>query len=272
MKYHEFLRLISSPGVTPRNAVGGRASEGKLTALKSAICFEMPHWDSLGEVGAIPELVRIPYEVTWLEGSAKFGRGGDETWGFLCTNDDRMEDHGYGCLVQAFIWFEADANNGVAAWRPTVVFAISCKSREWSSEGIKQPQLNTDRGRTSYEESDPEMFRNICDYSASFVSTFLSLLNCKNVERELHEPSPDSKKRRAKQGKPPLFSYWTLDLSERRAANAGFGGTHSSPRLHLRRGHFRRYAPEKTCWVNPHTVGNKELGMVHKDYSMSAPS
>ncbi len=47
-----------------------------------------------------------------------------------------------------------------------------------------------------------------------------------------------------------------------------FGGTHASPRLHLRRGHPRQYAPGKYCWVQPCVVGNKAAGMVHKDYAI----
>jgi hypothetical protein len=102
------------------------------------------------------------------------------------------------------------------------------------------------------------------------VTRFLSALNCININRIEHKPSEKLQKARAKRGKQPLFSYWTLeiDLPKSRAAGEDYGGTHASPRVHLRRGHPRKYAPGKYCWVQPHVVGNKAAGMVHKDYSV----
>lgn len=57
-----------------------------------------------------------------------------------------------------------------------------------------------------------------------------------------------------------------IDLDHAQTDRESMGGTHASPRLHLRRGHARQYAEGKYCWVQPHVVGNKKLGMVHKDY------
>lgn len=92
-------------------------------------------------------------------------------------------------------------------------------------------------------------------------------MNCTNVGRQEHKPDAALQKARAKRGKQPLFSYWTLELNGRDGGAAqSFGGTHASPRVHLRRGHPRQYAPGKWTWVQPHAVGNRELGMVHKDY------
>lgn len=97
---------------------------------------------------------------------------------------------------------------------------------------------------------------------------FLTALNCCNVRRTEHKPDTALQKARAKRGKQPLFSYWTLDidLDHAQTDRESMGGTHASPRLHLRRGHARQYAEGKYCWVQPHVVGNKKLGMVHKDY------
>nr|MCF1501516.1 hypothetical protein [Allorhizobium sp. Av2] len=46
------------------------------------------------------------------------------------------------------------------------------------------------------------------------------------------------------------------------------GGSHASPRLHLRRGHLRRL-PEKTVWVRAAMIGAaSETGTVTKDYRL----
>jgi hypothetical protein len=46
------------------------------------------------------------------------------------------------------------------------------------------------------------------------------------------------------------------------------GGAHASPRLHLRRGHARQFAPGKWTWVRDCAVGNKVAGVISKDYAL----
>lgn len=106
--------------------------------------------------------------------------------------------------------------------------------------------------------------------SLRLIAQFLSALHCTNVFRQRHPPSEKLQKARTKRGKAPLFSYWTLQLGQKNERGESLGGTHASPRVHLRRGHPRQYAPGKYTWVQPHAVGHRELGMVHKDYSGAA--
>lgn len=102
------------------------------------------------------------------------------------------------------------------------------------------------------------------------VRLFITAMRCNNVEI-IESPQPEKlQKARIARGKKPLFSYWTLELKQERADGAALGGTHSSPRLHLRRGHPRQFAPGKWTWVQPCVVGNKQAGMVHKDYRLAA--
>ena len=44
-------------------------------------------------------------------------------------------------------------------------------------------------------------------------------------------------------------------------------GTHRSPRLHFRRGHWRHYEDHKT-WIRWQMVGNPDLGFVEKQYRL----
>jgi hypothetical protein len=103
--------------------------------------------------------------------------------------------------------------------------------------------------------------------TAAGIATFLTAMNCCNVQREEHVPEQKLQKARVKRGKAPLFSYWTLQLNGKSERGEDQGGTHASPRVHLRRGHPRQYTPGKWTWVQAHAVGNKSLGVVHKDYS-----
>lgn len=95
-----------------------------------------------------------------------------------------------------------------------------------------------------------------------------AVLNCENVETADILPSPKLNKAREAKGKQPFFSYKYLVLAPERSASgrADGGGTHSSPRMHLRRGHLRRLE-NKTVWVRAAMVGtSNQHGIVDKHY------
>ncbi len=98
-----------------------------------------------------------------------------------------------------------------------------------------------------------------------------SVINCANVTTaEVSAPAALNKKRQEK-GKQPFFSYKVLQLSDERreAGKGGAGGSHGSPRMHLRRGHLRRLE-SKVIWVRPSMVNaGSNAGAVLKDYAVS---
>jgi hypothetical protein len=98
-----------------------------------------------------------------------------------------------------------------------------------------------------------------------------NVLNCANVTTaNVHAPDALNKKRQIN-GKQPFFSYKVLQLSEERRGDSGMslGGTHNSPRTHLRRGHLRRL-DAKVVWVRPSMVNFGSIaGVVTKDYSIA---
>jgi hypothetical protein len=98
-----------------------------------------------------------------------------------------------------------------------------------------------------------------------------SVINCENITTASIEPSASLNKKRHARGKQPFFTYKVLQINDgSRSASKGSGdGTHASPRMHLRRGHLRRY-PDKTIWIRASMV-NAEInnGFVVKDYSVS---
>lgn len=93
------------------------------------------------------------------------------------------------------------------------------------------------------------------------------VIGCSNVELTDNKPPAALNKKRAKAGKLPLFEYKTLVLKVGKgsARSADGGGTHASPRVHLRRGHVRRIDATRRVWVQSCVVGSKH-GMVAKDY------
>lgn len=102
-----------------------------------------------------------------------------------------------------------------------------------------------------------------------FMIRFVAALNCSNTYLVSNEPSAKLQKARLKRGKLPLFEYKTLHvkLNETRVKKQPGGGTHASPRVHLRRGHIR-HLPQGNIWVNACVVGDKSKGVIHKDYEV----
>lgn len=94
-------------------------------------------------------------------------------------------------------------------------------------------------------------------------------ISCNNIIPRKIDANAALNKKRARSNRIPFSSYYILELTnERMAAGPNQGGTHSSPRQHLRRGHIRHLASGKTTWVNSAVIGSKAAGQVHKDYAL----
>lgn len=84
-------------------------------------------------------------------------------------------------------------------------------------------------------------------------------------------PAPEKlNRRRAAAGKPPIFEYRTVHLPNAHGGGSPIAGnTHASPRLHLRRGHYRHWPTrdsDQIIPVAPCVVGAAENGIVSKHY------
>lgn len=108
--------------------------------------------------------------------------------------------------------------------------------------------------------------------SVQFLSeTVLELceaLSCKNVTHDpIERIDPAVNARRVRAGKLPLFETHQLviDAGKPVTDSAQGGGTHASPRQHLRRGHIRRLS-SGNVWVNSCVVGSAENGVIKKNY------
>ena len=76
-------------------------------------------------------------------------------------------------------------------------------------------------------------------------------------------------RKRAAKGKPPLQYDWhTVTVEPPKPKGESKGGTHASPRLHDRRGHWRTYPSGKKGWVKACKVGDGSKGAVFKDYKI----
>jgi len=202
---------------------------------KDAMCFTHP-LDAMPSVRIDGALIRLPFKTCWFEFPQQ---DSDLKAGFLCWESD-------GCFdFSVFVFYES----------------------EWIFGGMYNTYLDGDAVATKGFMGHPD--ESVQGLISSFFS-FLVALNCCNIKRIEHKPKPSQQSVRRALGRQPLFSTWTLEIDLVRSANEipGQGGTHASPRLHLRRGHARQHKPGLWCWVQPHVVGDKSLGMIHKDYAV----
>lgn len=96
-------------------------------------------------------------------------------------------------------------------------------------------------------------------------------LSCTNVSIATHQKASTTNERRIKKGKLPIYETKVLviDTPQNRAqANPPQGGTHASPRQHLRRGHIRRLPTGRNVWVNSCVVGSGSTGRIDKVYAV----
>lgn len=109
------------------------------------------------------------------------------------------------------------------------------------------------------------------NYMAYPVLEMLEALSCTNVEittgQKENKPLND---RRIKSGKLPLLETKILTIKPHHSKGTGTatGGTHSSPRQHLRRGHIRRIE-SGNIWVNSCIVGDSKKGIIKKSYKVA---
>lgn len=122
-------------------------------------------------------------------------------------------------------------------------------------------------GVADREEMDRILLVDTVD-EISVAYNFLAALNCSNVGHQKIPASPKLNAKRVRSGKPPLFDYHVLDIEVAQLARSGSasqGGSHSSPRTHLRRGHIRRLE-SKSIWINATVVNPGQSQVLNKDY------
>lgn len=97
---------------------------------------------------------------------------------------------------------------------------------------------------------------------------FCRVLHEHEVTFEEIPVSEATNKMRRARGKAPLFTYKVLTIGKKKRKSTHQGGTHASPRSHLRRGYYRTSKTGKRHWVQPCMVKGETPGFVHKDYKV----
>lgn len=245
---NELIEQAESGALTALPELMSTAKRDLPRFLGRAICFDMGPEEQQLEWTSIRGMFVLPFETCWFEGSLP------------------ADEFGAGAGIGVLATKESD---GVVIWvfrRELRKWALLC-----AGAGIHESTTPEGRhGLLGHYLPAQKSNDDIGNWAAHNLWCFLSALHCVNVGTVENLPPAPCQRARAKRGKRPLFSYWTLtiELNRRRAPRRMGDGSHASPRLHLRRGHPREFEPGRWTWVQPHVVGNKSAGMIHKEYKV----
>lgn len=215
---------------------------------EQAVCFDIGKLENLYDFKIIPELLKFPFPVCWFE----------------IGLEENNESCGHiGILMQ-------DASGGDQ--NDQARFMVFHRyDRKWYIIGVchfKKVKSDVFISRRLLDRVvDVEFLKDV----ERWLFKFLSALNCCNI-KSIEEKAPIKlNKKRSSNGKKPLFSTWTLKIDLDHKATKSTSGSLSkseraNPRVHLRRGHIRRYGSGLWIWVRACVVGNKNKGLIHKDY------
>jgi hypothetical protein len=100
------------------------------------------------------------------------------------------------------------------------------------------------------------------------MATLNKLTNASTGYRATPQNTHINRKRKAKGKAAISFDWTTIEIGPKQEKSAPQGGTHASPRLHDRRGHWRKHPSGRAVWVKPCKVGDPSLGVVFHDYKV----
>jgi hypothetical protein len=211
----------------------------------------------------IGENLRPPYPTTIIEYGGSIKYGDERSYQNVIVAEDlgtHVKLRSYASLGNAGVSvcpFEARLEY-VDRWVPI-------KLRCWSTAMLNK------RVRERFETHE-ELTRSAADILD--IATLIYARLCEvlaNHEVETTDVVPDDKANRLRRikGYAPLYTYKTLVIGppKKRKVVRG-GGTHASPRSHMRRGYYRTSRNGVRHWVQACMVMGGTPGFVHKDYKV----
>jgi len=128
---------------------------------------------------------------------------------------------------------------------------------------IKDHKRNQMAIKTLHEKLSEQDAKNIFGVVANFFKGLQ-----KGYSQVFKPVGHKSNPKRIKKGKKPIYEWKLIDIKPK-SSRVCLGGTHSSPRQHQRRGHWRLI--KKTgnkVWVKSCTVGSAENGVINHVYRL----
>jgi hypothetical protein len=150
------------------------------------------------------------------------------------------------------------------------IFQLNPETGLSSTAGLLPYLINTCAHMLAACDGDIEKFYSTMAYDFGdelwAYLDFCRVMNERQVDFTDIDPDKAKNQMRRARGKVPLFAYKVLTIGKKKRKSAHLGGTHASPRSHLRRGYYRTSKTGKRHWVQPCMVKGETPGFVHKDY------
>ncbi len=154
-------------------------------------------------------------------------------------------------------------------------YGIKTHNVDWLDKEISKNEAKL----SEPEESNPENVMSSLMSGVALYRVFcaLQILNCKNVSTTKH--TMPVRQQRKQRNQKSCNEYYTLKIPglyyPRKDENLGLWQN----RLHTCRGHFKSYTAKKslfgkytgTYWWGSHMRGQKNLGVIQKEYKVMAP-
>lgn len=230
--------------------------------VKNGICFTLPTSgkllsdEDLKKVDLMDEgLLRLPYPVCVLEYTSSDSEGQLKLVIVLEMVGDTIS-----------IDMLTAASGGV--WTPpamtaeTIIGANTYTVRTRTPNYVSNKELHWAEGRVF--KDDAKLMLN--SLALRPVYEFVHAINYFHTTLDDIPPPENLNRKRLKRGEIPLFAYKVLTIGKKKRKSQHLGGTHASPRSHLRRGHYRTSSKGVRYWVQPCMVKGETDGFVHKDY------
>ncbi len=249
--------------ITQRNATE-EPDWSELHAIKNAISnavhFLIPDGGRIiGLDGLIGTRLELPFPVITIESSIS-------GWGLLTLAIDRGEQ------IEVFGFSKEEHSGVMPEFLPiTRKMMVNKDYRKVENMPVADDEIIF-RGLISPE--DDERLTGLQGYTSIVNCEFileelLSALSCRNVSIANHQEAFPKNASRIKAGKLPLFEIKMLVINTQHGTSGktgNGGGSHASPRQHLRRGHIRRHPTAGNIWVNNCVVGDPAKGIIDKQY------
>jgi hypothetical protein len=215
----------------------------------------------------------LPFPVLALEYAVRGSDGRILTKNILLCEqeDDRIIFHPIMMVVgvefASVDGLPVDSVNRV--WRPYQAGSIKTSGYRrpdgWSFRKLDHPFADLKLFPSAISGNENDFVRENCE----LLLLFLNTLACSNVAIEASIPSKQPK---ASKGALPFDIYHVLSVRSSSEGGQDHGGTHRSPREHLRRGHIRRLSTGKKIWINAVVVNAGAGASVLKDYRLGTGS
>ena len=244
-----------------------------LRTIQAAVHFRVHETDMWDALEAIPKEVRgvdgvicAPYKNFTVQVDND-PNSGDVTMLFVCSvNNSVRPDSPTPGKDYLYVWRISEPPDTHKHLAPMWVDRVCCADIGSAFRERAYPPPEFYEPRFVKAGASVDIYESGCAYGQMILALFFELYNA-HTEAVIQQASPKNN-RRILDGKLPIWEVKTLVLKTpvTRTVSEYQGGTHASPRQHIRRGHYRHYKSGKIAWVRDCIVGSLEKGFVHKDY------